>query len=136
MQIDWPIGTASALTIIAFFAHTFVGTRESLSTRPGPLDDGGQRERCWVQSQGAFQLVTVDLFAAGLLLALLAVPGLLPMRHEIAWIGAVWFAAWGVAWLLQLAALRRPAGDYLRLGQWALFWAVAALLAAGAPARA
>lgn len=68
-----PILIAAAIVFIAFLAHTVVGNREALSTRP-PVPKGAATgesttiDRNWVQSLCAFQLVTVDLFVLSLLL--------------------------------------------------------------------
>lgn len=135
--MNYPITTAAAIDLFAFFAHTFAGTREALRARPRlePAEsraDVATVERHWVQSLCAFQLVTIDLLALSALLLVLGTIELLPARREIALIAAGFFALWGVAWVVQLLALRRRSKDDLLLGQWAFWFACAGLLVWGA----
>ena len=133
--MNYPITIAGTLVLLALLAHTFVGVREALSTRPSALSearDASVIERNWVQSLCAFQLITVDLFVLSVLLLALGATEWLPARREIALVASVVFSLWGVAWLIQLVALRRGAKDYLLLGQWAVWFVCAALLAWGA----
>ncbi|OGB25731.1 MAG: hypothetical protein A3I66_04950 [Burkholderiales bacterium RIFCSPLOWO2_02_FULL_57_36] len=121
-----PILIAAAIVFIAFVAHTIVGNREALTTRPSAPDAvaGGNSatvERNWVQSLCAFQMVTVDLFVLSLLLFALGATELVPAKREVALAASVFFALWGAAWLIQLLVLRRSLRDYLLLSQW-LFW--------------
>lgn len=121
-----PILMAAAIVFIAFVAHTIVGNREALSTRPSASDDMATGnfaivERNCVQSLCAFQMVTVDLFVLSMLLVALGATELIPARREVALAAAGFFALWGVAWVVQLLVLRRQLRDYLFLSQW-LFW--------------
>jgi hypothetical protein len=125
-----PILIAAAIVFVAFVVHTIVGNREALSTRP-PAPDGVARgdhatvERNWAQSICALQMVTVDLLVLSLLLFALGATELVTAKREVALAASVFFALWGVAWLIQLLVLRRPVRDYLLLSQW-LFWFVCA----------
>ncbi|MFC4159008.1 hypothetical protein [Chitinimonas lacunae] len=127
--------TAGVLVALAFLAHTFIGVREALSTRPlrqGQRDsDFMVLERRWVQSLCAFQLVTIDLLALAALLIALSFPSLLPARQSLAQMSLLLLLGWGVIWLIQMAALRRPFKDYLVLGQWILWFICAGLLYQG-----
>ena len=121
-----PILIAAAIVFMAFVAHAVVGNREALTTRPSVPDDavGGNFptvERNWVQSLCAFQMVTVDLFVLSLLLFALGATELIPAKREVALAASVFFALWGVTWVIQLLVLRRRLMDYLLLSQW-LFW--------------
>lgn len=136
-MLNYPIIISGGLMLLGFLAHTLVGYREALSTRPHsvPADSGRDLaviERHWVQNLCAFQLVTIDLlFLTGLLLVL-GTTDLLPARREIALITAGFLTLWGTACIVQLLVLRRPFKDYLLLGQWALCFICAGLLAWGA----
>ena len=121
-----PILIASAIMFLAFLAHTLVGNREALSTRPttpGDVASGNFAgvERNWVQSLCAFQMVTVDLFALSMLLFALGATDLIPAKREVALVVSIFLALWGVTWLVQLVMLGRRLRDYLLLSQW-LFW--------------
>lgn len=129
----YPILAAGFLVLMAFLAHTLIGIREAMSIRPNTgTDCAGEKaaalERNWVQSLCAFQLVTVDLLFLSAGLLMLGGTDWLPARREVALAAACFFALWGVAWVLQIAALRRPRRDYLLLGQWGLWLACAALV--------
>lgn len=130
--MNYPITIAGGIVLLAFFAHTFVGNREALSTRPktSSVADSAEAktvERNWVQSLCAFQLITVDLFVLSILLLVLGTTDLISARREIALGLAGFFALWGGTWLMQLVVLRRPPKDYLALSQW-VFWFVCAAL--------
>ncbi len=121
---------------IALLAHTFVGTRETFSIRPvrtneADSDNVAALERNWIQALCAFQLVTVDLSALSLLLFALGATEWIPARRQVTLAVSALLMLWGVAWLIQLIALRRPARDYLLLGQWLLCFVCAALLCWG-----
>lgn len=121
-----PILIAAAIVFMAFLAHTVVGNREALTTRPSmPHDVASSKvitvERNWVQSLCAFQMVTVDLFVLSLLLFALGATELIPAKREVAFAASGLFALWGVAWVIQLMVLRRRLKDYALLSQW-LFW--------------
>jgi hypothetical protein len=135
--MNYPILIAGAIVLLAFLAHTFIGSREALSIRPRPApgepsQEATTIERNWVQSLCAFQLVTVDLFVLAALLLVLGATELLPARREVALLAAAFFTLWGGAWLLQLLLLRRGFRDYLMLGQWAFWFVCAGLLWWGA----
>ncbi|WP_435101447.1 hypothetical protein [Arhodomonas sp. AD133] len=126
--MNTPILIAAGIVFLAFMAHTVVGNREALSTRPSMAGGahGGDPttvERNWVQSLCAFQMVTVDLLALSLLLFALGATDAVPAEREVAVAVSVFLALWGGAWLVQLLALRRRLTDYLLLSQW-LFWFV------------
>ena len=131
--MNYPIMLAGVIVLLAFIAHTFVGNREALSTRPRKPQTGDSEEvvtieRNWVQSQCAFQLITVDLLVLSVFIFTLGATELLPARREFALTAAGFFALWGVAWVVQLLALRRRLKDYLLLSQWAFWFVCAALL--------
>ena len=123
-----PILIAAVIVFIAFVAHTIVGNREALTTRPSVPDDVASSnfatvERNWVQSLCAFQMVTVDLLVLSLLLFALGATDFVPAKREVALAASFFFGLWGAAWLIQLLVLRRSLRDYLLLSQW-LFWFV------------
>lgn len=129
--MNYPIIIAGILTVLALLAHSFVGYRESLSTRPLAERDAVMT-RNWVQLVCAFQLVTVDLLLLSILVLALGTMPDFPARREIAWVASAFCAGWGIAWLLQLALLRQSGKQLLLLGQWLLWFCCAALLAWGA----
>jgi hypothetical protein len=129
--MNYQIAIAGFITLIAFFAHTFVGIRQALTTAPARLTEKGNVvnfevvERNWVQSICAFQMVTIDLLALSVLLFLLAFTDILGSKELLALGLAAFYLLWGIIWLLQLLFLKRRAKDFLLLSQW-LFWFVCA----------
>lgn len=128
--MNLPILIAASITSLAFFAHTFVGTREALQTKPS--NTAPNIQQYWKQSMAAFQMVTVDLLLLSMLLWIIALTNWVPAEQTITLFLSGWFLLWGIAWLLQLLFLSKNKKDYLLLSQW-LFWLVnAALLYWGA----
>lgn len=128
--MNLPVLIAASITSLAFFAHTFVGTKEALQTRPP--NTAALIQQYWKQSMAAFQLVTVDLLLLSLLLWLIALTDWIPAKSTLTLFLSGWFLLWGLAWLGQLLFLSKNKKDYLLLSQW-LFWLVnAALLYWGA----
>ncbi len=129
--MNYQIAIAGFITLIAFFAHTFVGIRQALITAPARLTKKENVanfevvERNWVQSICAFQMVTIDLLALSVLLFLLAFTDILGSKELLALGLAAFYLLWGIIWLLQLLFLKRRAKDFLLLSQW-LFWFVCA----------
>ncbi len=136
-MMSYPITIAGAIVFLALIAHTFVGSREALSTRPSQApalaaDEAATIERNWVQSVCAFHLVTVDLLVLSVLLVLLGTTDVLPARRELALFAAGFFVLWGTAWIVPLLMLQRRLKDFLLLGQWAFWFGCAGLLVWGA----
>lgn len=134
-----PIAIAFGLICLALLAHLSGGLKESLTVRPANANpdapDYAQMvgtQRNWVQLMCAFQLLSVDLGVIAVLLYLLAFTTVLAPIPGAAWGMAVWFAAWGIAWFLQIAFLGRPKKDYLFLGHWGFWFVCSGLLIWGA----
>lgn len=134
-----PIALAFGLICLAVLAHILGGIRESLAVRPKKMSGEqaknmsfGRIERNWVQLMCAFQLVSIDLIAVAVVLYLLAFTSYLQPASQIAFGMAVFFAAWGIVWLVQLASLKRAKRDYALLGQWVLWFVCSGLLTWGA----
>lgn len=128
--MNYPITVVFGLICLAILAHLTGGILESLTVRPSnntqqKLDEGSfaKLERNWVQLMCAFQLVSIDLVAIALVLYLLAFTNYLQPTESIAFGMAIFFALWGVVWLVQIACLKRPKKDYLILSHW-VFWFV------------
>ena len=76
----------------------------------------------------AFQLVTIDLLALSALLFFLAFTDVLVQKQLMGFALSAFYFLWGCAWFVQLFALRRPARDYLILGQWVFWFGSSALI--------
>lgn len=131
--MNYPILIAGVLIFLAFLAHLFIGSRGALRARPAAQSASDKAkadeiERHWVQSLCVFQMVSVDLALLAVLLLVMGATDRIPHRSTIAMIAAGVVSLWGVAWLLQLLALRRPVSDYFKLPQWILLFVCAGLL--------
>lgn len=76
--------------------------------------------------------VNLPLLSAGILMSLGFIAHEIAPKRPVAWALAAYLALWGIAWVAQLALLKRAARDYGLLPQWALFFACAGLAAWGA----
>lgn len=134
--MNLPFAIVGVLVLVALLAHVFMGLRETLSIHPerdgadGPTS--ARLERNWMQALCAFQLVSVDLLVLASFALLLAFTDVVPQRRLVANALGVFFAFWGLAWLIQLVVLRAPRRNYLLLGQWILWFVCAALAGWGA----
>ena len=94
-----PFAAAALLLSVAFFAHLFVGTRETLSLKPDAENSTQQSTRNWMQAVCAFQLVSVDLLLLAATACLLAFTRVFDgmeaaaARFVAAYLG-LWYAAW------------------------------------------
>jgi len=137
--MNYPIAFTFGLICLVILAHLFGGIRESLTVRPSVSLYGSSDkasfyliERSWVQLMCAFQLVSVDLVVIAVVLYLLAFTNYFHQAEHIAFGMAMLFAAWGIVWLVQLFSLRRVKTEYLKLGQWVLWFVSSGLMLWGA----
>lgn len=137
--MNTPIASVLAITALGFVAHITGGLLESLSISPKKWAASNNNtellqkaDRSWVQALCAFQLVSVDLLVLCVVLYLLAFTSVLQPAREIGFAVAGIYFLWGAAWLLQLAALKRTAKDYLLLGHWSVWFLCAGLVYWGA----
>ena len=125
--MNYQLATVATITAAAFFAHVFGGIPQSLSAEPLKIADKDKvpkletPQRNWVQLMCAFQLVTIDLLAVSVLLFLVALTDVFVQKQLIGFSLAGLYFLWGCSWIVQLFTLKRPAKDYLLLGQW-IFW--------------
>jgi len=137
--MNYPIAIAFGFICLAIVAHLIGGIKQSLTVRPslGMQESTGnvspeQVERNWVQLMCAFQMVSIDLLAVAGVLYLLAFTEFFPASKTIAVAMSVFFALWAIAWLVQLASLKRQKKDYWLLGQWILWFVCSGLMYWGA----
>lgn len=138
--MNYPFAIAGVLTLMAFFAHALVGTKETLAIAPSRLKDKGgiskieSIERNWIQASCVFQMVSVDLLVLSGLLFFMAFTDILGSEKIIGFALGTFYLTWGSAWLLQLMFLKRGAKDFLLLGQWIFMFVCAGLIYWGAQA--
>ncbi len=116
---------AGLLVFFGFLAHTFVGTKETLTTRVEFSD--ALIEKNWYQSFTAWHLVTADLLLSSILLILIAATDIFEDKRTITLIFALQFLAWTVSALITMIVTNGR--EYFRqLYQWAFFLIVSAIL--------
>ena len=107
-----PFLIAALLLTVAFLAHLFVGTRETLSLSPANEEQTEQKRRSWIQALCAFQLVSVDLLLLAVVAYLLAATQMLEAKREIAYLMTTYLGMWGMAWLVQLKTVGAEGKNY------------------------
>ncbi|MFQ5652447.1 MAG: hypothetical protein ACE5IY_21150 [bacterium] len=120
-----PLLIAGLLTLVAFLAHTFVGTKETMQIAPGHnAGEGADVEtagRHWVQAMCAFQMVTADLLILSASLIMVAVTDLIEHESIIILLAGSFFVLYLISWLTTLLLLKQKRSQYLFLGQWILW---------------
>ena len=117
------------ITALAFIAHLFVGTRESLSISPAKISNVSDRkafeslEKNWIQSMCAFQMISIDLLVLSILLFVISLTDIINFEQSIVLALSVFYLLWGLAWLIQLVVLKPSGKIYFQLGQW-IFWII------------
>ena len=119
---------AGLLLFLGFAAHTFVGTKETLTTKADVSEPG--IEKNWYQSFVAWHLITADLLLSSILLVLVATTDIFEAKRTVTLIIALQFLAWTASALITLLAT--DGRKYFKqLYQWAFFLAIAATLLFG-----
>lgn len=125
-----PILIVACITLLAFLAHLFGGTRETAAIAPDGNDE--KLTAHWVQAMCAFQMLSVDLLAVAALLFVIALGDLGAFEPTITLILALLYAAWGIVWIIQVKWLKRPSVGLMRLPHWMVWFFCAGLLFLGA----
>ncbi|WP_299751720.1 hypothetical protein [uncultured Tateyamaria sp.] len=119
----------ACITLVAFLAHLAIGTKETATLAPDPSET--ERNTHWVQAMCAFQMLSVDLLVVAAALFGIAFVDLGQLeRPAILFFGLLFFL-WGVAWVVQMKALRRTATSLSQLPHWLVWFVCSALLVAG-----
>ena len=108
---------AFGLSVLAWLAHTFVGTAESWQTRIEAATPIFQKR--WLQSFNAWHMVSVDLLAFSLLLGIVIWTDWLPAEQIWLSILGTWGIAWALTWIVStvwIGGWRQT----LQLPQWLL----------------
>lgn len=89
---------AFGLAILAWLAHTFVGTGESWQTKVEGAVPIFQKR--WLQSFNAWHMVSVDLLAFSLLLGIVLWTDWLLVEQIWLTVLGTWGLAWALTWIL------------------------------------
>lgn len=121
--------SVACITLIAFLAHVFVGTKETASIAPTATD--GKLTTNWVQAMCAFQMLSVDLLVVAAALFAIVFFDFGPMERPAVLSLSLLFFLWGVAWVVQMKWLNRRAATPWRLPHWIVWFVCSALLYLG-----
>lgn len=125
--MNTPILIAGILSLIAFFAHVFVGDKEYSQLKPEPSVDEKIKET-WIQVRAGWHWVSVDLFLSGILLVLLAVSNIIQEKQAILLLLGIYFFVTGLVWLGIVLLSKNNNKQLLVLGQWIFCFIVSALI--------
>lgn len=109
---------AAGLSLIGWAAHTFLGTKEFLSTK---VSSSAKILNNWYQSYCAWHLITIDLLMFTLGFCLLAFTDLVETKSDILNFLGVWMIGWAVAWIATLAFSKEGRIQLKKLHQWMIF---------------
>ena len=122
-----PVLIVAIITLVAFLAHLFGGTRETAAIAPAPTPNSKLTAH-WVQAMGAFQMLSVDLLAMALLLFAIVFWHLGPGEPLITKLASLLYLAWGIVWIVQVLWLKAPSVGLFRLPHWVVWFLCAGLL--------
>jgi hypothetical protein len=117
---------ANALVLLTFIAHTFWGDKEYKLLEP-VTKDTDQREK-WTMGRGAFHIVSADFLLAFIGLTLINFTEHVKEKSFILTLMALYFFAYGLAFLITLLISKKFKNSFLRLGQWLLLFTIAGLI--------
>ena len=110
---------AGTLALLGAVAHLFMGTRETLLTKPA--DPSGKVQQSWYQAFGAWHLISLDAALLAAALFWLSFNG----EHEVlAYFIVIWMLGWTMAWIATLVTTEGARAFAGKLPQWALFLAI------------
>lgn len=130
-----PILIAGVLSLVAFFAHAFVGDKEYKALKPVENCPDKNKET-WVQVRSGWHWVSVDLFLTGILLLLLATTEIIKAKTEISLLLSIYYFLCGVVWLCTVAFSRTNNKQILVLGQWIFCFLMSGLIYFGSQENA
>jgi hypothetical protein len=117
---------ANALVLLTFIAHTFWGDQEYKLLEP-VTKDTDHREK-WTMGRGAFHIVSADFFLAFIALTLINFTEFVSEKSFILTLLALYFFAYGLAFLITLLISKKFKNSFFRLGQWMLLFTIAGLI--------
>jgi hypothetical protein len=120
---------ANALVLLTFIAHTFGGDKEYKLLEP-VTKDTAHREK-WTMGRGAFHIVSADFLLAFIGLTLINFTEYVEEKSLILNLLALYFFAYGLAFLLTLIISEKFKNSFFKLGQWLLLFVIAGLIYLG-----
>lgn len=120
---------ANILVFLTFIAHTFGGDGAYGKIEPDQTDFA--RLQFWVMGRGAFQMVSVDCLLATIGLTLINFTNYFKDPKLLLNILAIYFFAYGIAFLITLIISPKFPKSFIKLWQWLLMFVISGLIYAG-----
>ena len=117
---------ANALVLLTFVAHTFWGDKEYKILEP--VDGSTDHLEKWTMGRGAFHIVSADFLLAFIGLTLINFTEHIEEKSLILNLLALYFFAYGLAFLFTLIISKKFKNSFLKLGQWLLLFVIAGLI--------
>ncbi len=117
---------ANGLVFLTFIIHTFGGDREYKKIEP--QDNTFSNLEKWTMGRGAFHIVSADFLLASIALALINFTNYFKDEKLILSILAIYFLAYGVAFLMTLIISKKFPNSFIKLWQWLLMFSISGLI--------
>lgn len=128
-----PILSASILTLLAFFLHTFAGDKELKVNEPtDALENDFQKREKWTMARCGWHWISFDLLFATIGLGLINFTNYLHDEKTLLQILSIYFLGYAIVWAITVAISKQFPYNFLRLGQWMLLLVISGLLYVGA----
>ena len=124
-----PILIANILTLLAFFAHTFVGDGELKIIQPA-LDetDWVNKQEKWTMARCGWHWISFDLLFASVGLALINFTDFFDNEKMLLQILTFYFGGYALIWIITVFISKSFSRNYLKLGQWFLLLVISVLI--------
>ena len=120
---------ANILTLLTFIIHTFGGDKELRDIQPDPDSENWKSKQVkWAMARGAFHIVSADFLLATVGLTLINFTEFFEDEILLLRILAVYFFAYGIAFLLILIISKKFKNIYIKLWQWLLMLIISGLI--------
>ena len=123
---------ANILTLLTFIIHTFGGDKELRDIQPDSDSENWKSKQIkWLMARGAFHIVSADFLLATAGLTLINFTDFFEDKILILRILAVYFFAYGIAFLMSLIISKKFKNIYIKLWQWVLMFIISGLIYLG-----
>lgn len=124
-----PLLIANILTLLAFFAHTFVGDGELKIIQPA-LDetDWVNKQEKWTMARCGWHWISFDLLFASVGLALINFTDFFDNEKMLLQILTFYFGGYALIWIITVFISKSFSRNYLKLGQWFLLLVISVLI--------
>lgn len=123
---------ANILTLLTFIIHTFGGDKELRDIQPDSDSENWKSKQVkWSMARGAFHIVSADFLLATAGLTLINFTDFFEDKILILRILAVYFFAYGIAFLMSLIISKKFKNIYIKLWQWVLMFIISGLIYLG-----